>query len=136
VTDHVNAETRSKIMRAVHSTDTKPELAIRKMVHALGFRYRLNVETLPGKPDMVFPSRHKIIFMHGCFWHRHKGCRYATSPKTRPEFWHSKFDSNVRRDRAIARSLKKLGWAVMTVWQCQLKNPEKLSGRLNDFLAD
>ncbi len=123
-------------MRAVHSTDTKPELAVRKMVHALGFRYRLHDTTLPGKPDLVFPSRHKILFVHGCFWHRHKGCRYTTSPKTHRKFWNAKFDANVRRDRSTVRKLRRLGWGVMTVWQCQLKRPERLGERLYEFLAD
>lgn len=133
--DHVSPEKRSLIMRAVHSKDTKPELAVRRIVHGLGYRYRLYDTTLPGKPDLVFPSRRKVVFVHGCFWHRHKGCRYATSPKTRPDFWNDKFCANVQRDRHTMKALKGLGWAVMTVWQCQLKNPAKLGGRLNEFLA-
>jgi len=134
--DHVDANTRSRIMRAVRSTDTQPELAVRKIVHALGFRYRLHDTALPGKPDLVFPSRHKVLFVHGCFWHRHKGCRYTTSPKTHKAFWNAKFEANVRRDRSAARKLRRLGWGVMTVWQCQLKRPERLGERLYEFLAD
>ncbi len=122
-------------MRAVRSTDTQPELAVRKIVHALGFRYRLHDKTLPGKPDLVFPSRHKVLFVHGCFWHRHKGCRYTTSPKTRTAFWDAKFQANVRRDRSSVRKLRRLGWGVMTVWQCQLKRPERLGEKLYEFLA-
>lgn len=122
-------------MRAVHSKNTQPEMAVRRIVHALGFRYRLHVKTLPGKPDLVFPSRRKIIFVHGCFWHRHKNCKYSSFPKTRADFWNDKFDANMERDRVAMKSLKKLGWNVMTVWQCQLKNPDKLGGKLNDFLA-
>jgi DNA mismatch endonuclease (patch repair protein) len=136
VTDHVNRGKRSLIMAAVHSKDTKPELAVRSLVHALGYRFRLHVASLPGKPDLVFPGRRKIIFVHGCFWHRHARCRYATSPKTRPEFWQEKFFTNVARDRRTRRELKKLGWSILTVWQCELKNPQKLEVRIEGFLAD
>jgi DNA mismatch endonuclease (patch repair protein) len=136
VTDHVNRRKRSLIMASVHSKDTKPELAVRSLVHALGYRYRLHVATLPGKPDLVFPSRRKIIFVHGCFWHRHARCRYATSPKTRSDFWQEKFLTNVARDRRTRRELKKMGWSLLTVWQCELKNPQKLEVRIDEFLAD
>lgn len=136
VTDHVNPAKRSEIMAAVHSRDTAPEIAVRRMVHALGYRYRLHVGTLPGKPDLVFPSRHKIIFVHGCFWHRHPRCRYTTSPKTRTGFWEEKFRTNVARDRRTRQALKKLGWKVLTVWQCELKKPQKLEVRIDEFLAD
>jgi DNA mismatch endonuclease (patch repair protein) len=135
VTDHVDPAKRSLIMSAVHSKNTKPEMAIRKAVHSLGYRYRLHYADLPGKPDLVFPSRGKVIFVHGCFWHRHSKCRYATIPKTRTEFWQDKFCNNVTRDRRTRRKLKQLGWEVLTVWQCELKKPEKLLERLNDFLA-
>ena len=136
MTDHVDTAKRSLIMAAVHSKNTKPEMLVRRIVHALGFRYRLHAADLPGHPDLVFPKRCKVIFVHGCFWHRHAGCRYTTTPKTRVEFWQEKFDANVARDRRTVRALKKQGWSVLIVWQCQLKNPEKLVGKLNDFLAD
>jgi DNA mismatch endonuclease (patch repair protein) len=123
-------------MAAVHSTDTSPEMAVRRIVHALGYRYRLHIPTLPGRPDLVFPSRRKIVFVHGCFWHRHNKCRYATSPKSNRKFWESKFAANVARDRRVRRELKKMNWATLTVWQCELKKPEKLTERLNDFLTD
>jgi DNA mismatch endonuclease (patch repair protein) len=122
-------------MAAVHSKNTKPELVVRKLVFGMGYRYRLHSAKLPGKPDLVFPGRHKVIFVHGCFWHRHKGCRYATSPKTRVDFWEAKFDANVARDKRTNRELKELGWSVLTVWQCQLKEPEKLARKLDDFLS-
>lgn len=122
-------------MASVHSEDTGPEMAVRRIVHRLGFRYRLHVRDLPGKPDLVFPGRRKIVFVHGCFWHRHGKCRYATSPKTRKAFWLAKFGANVERDRRAKRDLKKMGWAVLTVWQCELKKPERLTGRLDDFLS-
>lgn len=136
MTDHVNRGKRSLIMAAVHSKDTKPELTVRSLVHALGYRFRLHVASLPGKPDLVFPGRRKIIFVHGCFWHRHARCRYATSPKTRSDFWQEKFLTNVARDRRTRRELKKLGWSILTVWQCELKNPQKLEVRIEEFLAD
>jgi DNA mismatch endonuclease (patch repair protein) len=123
-------------MAAVHSTNTKPELAVRKIAHALGYRYRLNVADLPGKPDLVFPARRKIILVHGCFWHRHPRCRYATSPKTRAAFWQKKFCANIARDRRTRQLLRKLGWSILTIWQCELKNPQKLEVRIDEFLAD
>lgn len=122
-------------MAAVHSKNTKPEMVVRKLVFGMGYRYRLHSAKLPGKPDMVFPGKCKVIFVHGCFWHRHKGCRYATSPKTRVDFWEGKFAANVARDKRTERELKKLGWSVLTVWQCQLKEPERLAKRLDDFLS-
>ncbi len=123
-------------MGAVRSKDTGPEMAVRKIVHALGYRYRLHDPKLPGRPDLVFPARRKVVFVHGCYWHRHNGCRYTTSPKTNCEFWQAKFTANVSRDRRTRRELKKMGWAVLTVWQCELKKPERLTERLNDFLSN
>jgi DNA mismatch endonuclease, patch repair protein len=134
--DHVDRKKRSLIMAAVHSEDTGPEMAVRRILHGLGYRYRLHVGALPGKPDMVFPARRKIVFVHGCFWHRHGDCPYATSPKTRKAFWQSKFAANVERDRRAKRELKRMGWTVLTVWQCELKKRERLTGRLNDFLSN
>lgn len=132
--DHVDPATRSRIMRAIPSEGTKPELIVRRSVHALGYRYRLHVKSLPGTPDLVFPSKRKIVFVHGCFWHRHTGCKYASFPKTRIDFWQEKFSSNTRRDRRTVRALKKLGWSILIIWQCQLKDPAKLGARLNEFL--
>jgi len=136
VSDRVDAAKRSQIMAKVKSKHTKPELAVRKIVHALGYRYRLHCSDLPGKPDLVFRPKRKLIFVHGCFWHRHKKCRFATTPKTRVEFWESKFRANVARDRRNRLELKQLGWQILSVWQCELKNVEKLTERLNDFLAE
>jgi len=135
VVDHVDHAKRSLIMAAVHSKDTKPEMAVRKLAHGLGYRFRLHVASMPGRPDLVFPSRYKVIFVHGCFWHRHPKCRYATTPKTQVAFWESKFCANMARDRRIRRELKQMGWTVLTVWQCELKKPEKLAGRLDEFLS-
>jgi DNA mismatch endonuclease, patch repair protein len=136
VVDHVEPRKRSLIMAAVHSKNTGPELAVRKIVHGLGYRYRLNVDALPGKPDLVFRSRRKVVFVHGCFWHRHRSCRYASSPTTRKEFWEAKFAANVARDRRTLRSLRRMGWGAITVWQCELKKPERLMRRLNEFLSN
>lgn len=121
-------------MAAVRSVHTKPELAVRRLLHRLGYRYRLHGAKLPGKPDLVFSCRRKVVFVHGCFWHRHPRCRYATSPKTRADFWQKKFASNVARDRRVRRELRAAGWDVMTVWQCELKQPDKLVERIDDFL--
>ena len=134
--DHVDRKKRSLIMAAVRSENTRPEMAVRKIVHGLGYRCRLHVRTLPGRPDLVFPAHRRIVLVHGCFWHRHKRCRYASSPKTRRKFWETKFAANVERDRRIVRQLKRMGWAVFTVWQCELKKPGRLTERLNDFLSN
>lgn len=110
-------------MRLVRGRDTKPEMVIRRLVHAMGYRYRLHVAGLPGKPDMVFPSRGKIIFVHGCFWHRHSSvtCRLARMPKSRLEFWGPKLAKNYARDAETVRQLEREGWKVLIVWECQVK---------------
>jgi len=136
VVDHVDASKRSLIMAAVHSKNTKPEIVVRKIVHGLGYRFRLHSDKLPGKPDLVFPARRKVIFVHGCFWHRHTRCRYATTPKTKTEFWKAKFKANVARDKRTRLALERLGWAVEMVWQCELKEPELLAERLDEFLSE
>lgn len=135
VVDHVDPAKRSLIMAAVHSKHTKPELVVRKIVYGLGYRYRLHSAKLPGRPDLVFPGRRKAVFVHGCFWHRHRGCRYASSPKTRVEFWKGKFEANVARDKRTCEELEDEGWKVLTVWECELKEPKRLAERLNEFLA-
>ncbi len=132
--DHLDAIQRSRNMASIRSKNTKPEMAVRSIVHRLGYRYRLHAADLPGKPDIVFRVRRKVIFVHGCFWHRHGRCRYASTPKTRSTFWREKFCANVERDRRSQREIKKLGWAILIVWQCELKNPKKLTERLNEFL--
>ncbi|WP_350449024.1 very short patch repair endonuclease [Paracidobacterium acidisoli] len=136
MTDHLNSDRRSLNMAAIHAEDTGPEMAVRKIVHSLGYRYRLHDPNLPGKPDLVFPSRQKALFVHGCFWHRHTGCKRATIPKTRTDFWQTKLLANATRDRHVRYQLRKMGWKVLTVWQCELKKPARLMERLNEFLAD
>ncbi|HEV2464753.1 MAG TPA: very short patch repair endonuclease [Acidobacteriaceae bacterium] len=136
VPDRLSHEKRSLNMAAVHSKNTGPEMAVRKIVHALGYRYRLHVPQLPGTPDLVFPSRGKILFVNGCFWHGHNRCKRAAHPVTHAAFWRAKLAANVTRDQHNRRELRKLGWKVFTVWQCELKNPIRLAERIDAFLAD
>ena len=119
--DTVDKETRSKIMSKVGQKATGPEMKLRKVLFARGFRYRVNVKTLPGSPDLVFKKYKVVIFVHGCFWHRHKGCKYATIPKTRVEFWTKKFEANIERDKRNVEKLIREGWRVVLVWECALK---------------
>lgn len=121
-------------MAAVHSKDTRPEMAVRRLVYSLGYRYRLHAKDLSGHPDLVFRRRKKVLFVYGCFWHRHRCCQYATTPKSRIAFWNAKFAANVARDRRNVRELKKAGWHILAVWQCQLKNPNALVKRIHEFL--
>ncbi len=121
-TDVFPPHKRSSIMRAVKSENTKPEIALRKALFALGFRYRLNVKALPGKPDLVFPKHRTVIFVHGCFWHGHGCKRGKRVPKTNTAYWTEKIARNKARDRKNAAALRKLGWRVVTIWECKLKN--------------
>lgn len=121
---------RSKIMRAVGRKDTGPELIVRRLLHALGYRFRLHKKELPGSPDIVLPRHRMAIFVHGCFWHRHKRCRKATTPKTRVEFWQRKFDRNMERDAANIICLQANGWRVLVIWECEIKDTKKLKVRL------
>ena len=119
---HEVSEQRSRNMSAIKSKNTKPEIAVRKLLHSMGYRFRLHRKDLPGSPDIVLPKYKTVIFVHGCFWHRHENCKYATTPKTRPAFWESKFNENIRRDRTNQNNLIKLGWKVLVIWECELKN--------------
>lgn len=116
-----NKEKRSEVMSKIRSKDTKPELALRKALFARGFRYRVNDKKLPGKPDIVLPKYKTVIFLHGCFWHKHEGCKYAYTPKTNTEFWIDKISSNVERDQFVLQNLIALGWNVLTVWECEVR---------------
>jgi len=124
MTDIVDKETRSRMMSSIRGKNTKPELAVRSYLHRAGLRFRLHVR-LPGKPDLVFPKYRTVVFVHGCFWHRHKSCRFATTPASNTVFWQKKFDANVSRDAAAKKALRKLGWRVRIIWACQL-TPKKL----------
>lgn len=124
-------------MRAVRREDTKPELLVRKSLHALGLRFRLHRKDLPGSPDIVLPKHRTVIFVHGCFWHRHPGCRLASTPKTRQYYWLPKFDANVERDARKILQLEALGWHVLVVWECETKDPSALNLKFSRcFLAD
>lgn len=120
--DIVDAETRSRMMSGIRGKDTKPELLLRRALHAAGLRYRIHGAKLPGKPDLVFSKRHAAVFVHGCFWHRHENCRFATVPATRPEFWEAKFSANVQRDARNVADLIDSGWRVAIIWECALKD--------------
>ena len=128
-------EQRRRIMQAVQSKNTGPEWTVRRLLHRLGYRYRLHRKTLPGKPDLVFPRRKKAIFVHGCFWHAH-GCRYGRPPKSRLDYWLPKLRANKRRDSDKHARLEALGWQVLTIWQCETKDIEALTMKLCAFLED
>lgn len=133
--DRLSPSDRSRLMGKVRGKDTSPEMAVRKAAHALGYRFRLHRRGLPGSPDLVFPGRRKAIFVHGCFWHRHPGCRLASMPKTRVEFWQAKFARNVERDAEVEGKLRADGWDVLTVWQCETRDVERLTAALREFLG-
>jgi DNA mismatch endonuclease (patch repair protein) len=120
VADVVDAATRSRMMASIRGRDTKPEMLLRRTLHRKGFRFRLHRKDLPGRPDIVLPSRKIAIFVHGCFWHRHENCRFATTPSTRPDFWRKKFEGNVERDARVETQLLANGWRVATIWECSL----------------
>jgi len=122
-------------MAAVGTRDTGAERAIRSIVHRLGYRYSLRRTDLPGKPDIVFVSRRKVIFVHGCFWHGHS-CKWGRLPKSRPDYWRPKLAANKERDRLQARRLRSSGWPVLTVWQCELRNERRLEARIKGFLDE
>jgi len=132
-------QTRSRNMSAIKNKDTKPELWLRKQLHARGFRYRINSSKLPGKPDLVFPKYKAVIFVHGCFWHMHS-CPLFKVPQTRAEWWMDKFTKNKERDDAVKQELEQLGWRVLTVWECTMKgkgkaDPEKLLNNVSTWLT-
>ena len=122
-------------MQSIRSKNTKPELLVRRFLFSRGFRYRLNVKKLPGSPDIVLKKYRTAIFINGCFWHGHKGCRYATRPKANTEFWEAKITRNKHRDEVTSAHLEALGWTVITIWECELKGKDAIEARLNT-LAD
>ena len=129
--DSLTPQHRSWNMSRIRSKDTSPERAVRSLLHRLGYRFRLHRKDLPGNPDIVLPKYGTVVFVHGCFWHRHPGCKYATTPRTRTEFWQQKFDRNVERDARAAAALRERGWRVIVVWECELKNLDALARRLD-----
>lgn len=135
MTDIVDKKTRSRMMAGIRGANTKPELALRRALHARGFRFRLHAKNVHGRPDLVFPKYRAVVFVHGCFWHRHEGCRYTTTPSTRQEFWQAKFRANMARDSAVRDALLDKGWRVATVWECALRKPEQVEVAA-DLLAE
>ena len=134
--DSVSTKRRSEIMSRIRSSDTRPEMQVRRLLHGLGYRYVLHRRDLPGAPDLVFPSRRKIVFVQGCFWHQHKGCIDGRIPKSRVSYWKPKLQHNVERDRLNISKLRRGGWRVMLVWECDAANPDTLRKRLTHFLGE
>ena len=129
---HKVSEQRSRNMSAIKSKNTKPEIKVRKVLHSMGYRFRLHSKDLPGSPDIVLPKYKTVIFVHGCFWHRHENCKYASTPKTRKEFWNKKFKENIKRDLEIQDKIKNLDWRSVVIWECETKNIEILREKIID----
>ena len=134
--DTLTRAERSERMSLIRSKDTKPERVVRRIVTSLGGRYRLNYAKVAGKPDLAFPGRRKVIWVHGCFWHRHEGCGLARLPKSRLDFWEPKLEANRRRDESNTAAAQAEGWEVMVVWECQTRDLEGLRARLAEFLIE
>jgi len=133
--DIVDRETRSRMMGTIRGKNTKPELVVRRLAHSLGYRFRLHRGDLPGSPDIAFPKFGAVIFVHGCFWHRHEGCRLCTTPSSNLSFWSEKFRRNVERDRQAEAALSSMGWRTMIVWECQTRDPTALEATLKRYLS-
>jgi DNA mismatch endonuclease, patch repair protein len=133
--DPLTPAARKERMSRIRSSDTKPEIAVRRLVHGMGYRYRLCVDDLPGTPDLVFSGRKKVIFVHGCFWHQH-GCSQYRQPRSNLGFWEPKLAKNKIRDTKVKRNLRKLGWKSFVVWECQIKQPQRLVSRIQRFLEE
>ena len=134
--DRVSPEVRSRTMRAIRSKDMKPELTVRRLVHGMGYRYRLHRKDLPGKPDLVFPGRRKVIFVHGCFWHQHAEptCNKSRKPQSNRSYWLPKLERNVSRDAEQQAQLAELGWDVLVLWECDIQSSDDLAVRISQFL--
>ena len=131
---HKVSEQRSRNMSAIKSKNTKPEIAVRKLLHSMGYRFRLHRKDLPGSPDIVLPKYKTVIFVHGCFWHRHENCKYTYTPKTRQEFWENKFNSNKKRDQKIQKEIIDLGWKFIIIWECETHNIQPLEEKIKRLL--
>lgn len=131
--DIISKEKRSWNMSRIKGKDTKPEVVVRSMLHRMGYRFRLHRKGLPGKPDIVLPKYKTVIFVNGCFWHRHKGCKYSYNPKSRKLFWQKKFKDTVERDKLQKKNLKALGWSMLVIWECETKKVERLIQKIQDF---
>jgi DNA mismatch endonuclease (patch repair protein) len=134
--DRISKQRRSWNMARIRSRNTEPERLVRSILHRAGFRFRLHRSDLPGRPDITLPRYRTVVFVHGCFWHRHSRCRFAYMPKTRTKFWRSKFEQNVQRDREQRRQLRRAGWKVIVVWECELRDPDRLRRRLLRELSE
>ena len=133
--DTLTIAQRSERMSRIRSTNTKPEVLVRKLLHRMGHRFRIHRKDLPGKPDIVMPSRRQVIFVHGCFWHAHSRCSVANVPKTKTEFWVDKFSKNKLRDKKNRRALRNAGWKVLVIWECETKGLDNLERRLQEALV-
>lgn len=133
MTDRFTPEERSRIMSNIRAKNTRPEVLVRRLLHGMGYRFRLHQKNLPGKPDVVLPRHRKIIFVNGCFWHGHK-CKRGSRPSSNAKFWNDKIDGNMSRDLRKREELEKLGWNVLTVWECETKDVEQLANQLRTFM--
>lgn len=136
MTDVFDKKKRSEIMSSVKSKDTKPEIIVRKLLHSMGYRFRVHREDLPGTPDIVLPKYKAVIFVHGCFWHGHEGCPRAKLPRTNMEFWEVKIAKNMARDAEAVQNLSRMGWKSLVIWTCEIKDLEQLSKKIRDFLSN
>jgi len=132
---HKVSEQRSRNMSAIKSKNTKPEIKVRKVLHSMGYRFRLHSKNLPGSPDIVLPKFKTVIFVHGCFWHRHENCKYASTPKIRQEFWNKKFTENIKRDSEIQDKIKNLDWRSVVIWECETKNIDNLRDKIVNIFS-
>jgi DNA mismatch endonuclease (patch repair protein) len=131
--DKLTPEHRSWNMSRIKSSNTKPELIVRSILHRMGFRFRLHRKDIPGKPDIVLPKYKTVIFVHGCFWHRHEGCKYAYTPKSRVDFWEAKFSSNIKRDIKVKKQLDELNWNIFVIWECELSDINSLRKKIQKY---
>ena len=134
--DTLSPSERSARLAAIRTRSTGPEIAVRSLVHRMGYRYALHAKDLPGSPDLVFRAKAKAIFVHGCFWHFHRNCRKGHPPKSNLNYWKVKLERNRERDRSVCRRLRRIGWSVLVVWECQIGNPKTLAARINRFLNE
>jgi DNA mismatch endonuclease (patch repair protein) len=134
--DIISEERRSWNMSRIRGKDTKPELVVRSLLHKMGYRFRLHRKDLPGKPDIVLPKYNTLIFVHGCFWHRHRNCKYAYMPKSKIEFWRDKFDGTIKRDKKHQEQLRNMGWKVHVIWECEIKKIEILEKKISSIFGN
>ncbi|ASP97027.1 DNA mismatch endonuclease Vsr [Sinorhizobium meliloti] len=134
--DRLSREQRSDNMSRIRNRDTRPEIRVRKILHRLGYRFRLNARELPGTPDIVLPKHRSVVFIHGCFWHRHAGCKYAYMPKTRIDFWSAKFTANLKRDAKAVERLRSDGWRILILWECETKDDKQIEEAIHRFFRE